>query len=194
MGWQWDGWAAAALVGCALTVGCSEPAGELDADVVHDIARTPGDAIGLDRSGEYDAELTAVQCDCPDLGTLEGISLCQGSGPISPMPGDKIFVTIDVVQTDGIILIRYDGQALTGGLDADGSFAAGGLFDMDTLVTTGEIITRMDGEFDDEASTNAFDATIKNRLHGDAAAGLGEGSDRTSLDCVETFSLDATGR
>ena len=174
--------------------GCKDDPGELDPDVVHDIARTPGDAVGLDLTGDYDAEVTPITCDCPFIGPLAGLSLCQGSSPGSTAPRETTFFALTVLQTDGLIVLRYEDLTLTGGLNADGSFSAGGIIDISTLLTSGDIITRIDGEFDDTAGIDQFEASIAHRLRGDVLALPDIDNETSSFDCVETFTLQATRR
>ena len=171
--------------------GCKEEPGDLDPQVVHDLARQPGTALGLELTGDFDGELVVEDCQCPELTSLEGLSLCQGAGPLAPDPGDSLFLAFEVVQTDGILLFRYSDLSLTGPIDEDGAFAVGGVFDMTTLFTTGKTVTRVDGEFD---GPDEFTALIRNRLAGEVMPGLGELTEQQSIDCVETFTLDALRR
>lgn len=175
--------------------GCKDEPGELDPDVVHDIARTPGDAMGLALTGDYDAEVTPITCDCPFIGPLAGLSLCQnGSLDSTDVPAETTFFALSVLQTDGLIVLRYKDFTLTGGLNADGSFSAGGVIDISTLLTSGKIITRIDGEFDDTADIDQFDASIAHRLRGDVLPLPDIDNETSSFDCVETFTVQATRR
>lgn len=182
----------AAMVVATAASACAEPAGALDPDVVHDLSRTPGDAAGSDHSGVYEGQLIIESCGCPNLGTLDGFSVCRGVAPFATMEGDRVFAAVYVVHTDGILLVEVDGIALTGGIDGDGTFSVGALFDMTTLVTSGDIVTRLDGDFDPADNFRAFEGRLQTRLHGDAAApGLDELGQRTRFDCVETLMLEA---
>lgn len=184
----------AAALPCVLSwgaSGCAEDPGELDRDVVHDLSRQPGDANSLLLSGNYDAQLVPVECGCPQSAVLEGLSLCQGTGLLSPMVGDTLFITFDVVQSGGLLLMRYYDRSVTGGIYESGDFALGGVFDMSSLVTSGEIVTRLDGTFDTTGTTDRFESMMRLRLHGEAAVSLSDEDDRMSIDCVETFELTA---
>ena len=102
---------------------------------------------------------------------------------------------MEVVHTDGFVLLRYQDLSLTGPIDADGDFAAGGLFDMTTLVSEGDIVTRIDGEFGtNRDGDRGFEATLRHRLRGSAAVELGSPDSMQSVDCTETFSVRAQMR
>jgi len=176
---------------------CQETPGELDPDVVHDLSRLPGDGDELDLGGTYSGQLTIVECGCPKVGALEMRSLCNGMGEIVPEVGQSGFVLFDVVQTDGILMLRLEGLALTGPIYADGEFTVGGLFDMTTAITSGSIVTRLDGTFDLDTDRPEVEAVARVRLQGDAAIDVepdAEGggdpdADRTSLDCLERYEI-----
>ena len=173
----------------ALTVGCQETPGELDPEVVHDLARQPGDGLDLDLTGTYSGQITIAECGCPEIDALKERSLCNGIDGVNPEVGSSGFVAFEVVQTDGILMLRLDPLSLTGPIFEDGEFSVGGLFDMTTAFSTGSIVSRMDGTFDIDSNRNDLEALAQVRFSGDAAFDIESMDDRTSLDCVERYEI-----
>jgi len=168
---------------CALLApGCAEEPGELDPEVVHALSRRPGDAVGLARSGFYDVDLTLVSCDCPDYAGLEILTPCPDTAT-----GDAYFISVELIQADGLILIRMADESITGGLNVDGTFSTGGVFDLSSPLASIEYVTRLDGTFDPESFNGEFEATLLRHLEGDAVTGAD--ATRTNVDCGEHFEL-----
>lgn len=182
------GGSVAAVLALALT-SCQETPGELDPQVVHDLSRQPGDGLDLDLTGTYSGQITIVECGCPELDALTDRTLCNGIGGIVPEVGQTGFVSFEVVQTDGILMLRLETLSLTGPIYEDGEFSVGGLFDMTTAVSTGNIVSRIDGTFDVDSNRNDLEALAQVRLKGDAAFDIDSMDDRTSLDCVERYEI-----
>ena len=180
------------VAGLTLGSGCQETPGELDPEVVHDLSRRPGDAEGLDLTGAYAGQITLLECGCPELDGLEGLSICHGMGGLKPEAGDSGFLMFEVVQTDGILMMRVEDLSLTGPVDDDGAFAVGGVFDMTTIATTGKIVTRVDGNFDPDSNRNRLEADAAVRITGEAAVAHGALDDRTSIDCVERYEIEGS--
>ena len=165
-----------------LAAGCADEPGEFDPETVHALSRRPGDATGLERSGFYDVDMTLVTCDCPDYAGLEILTPCPDAAA-----GDAYFISIELIQADGLILIRFADESITGGLNLDGTFSTGGVFDLSSPLASIEYVTRLDGAFDPESFTGRFDATLIRRLKGDAVTGTD--ATRTDIDCGEHFEL-----
>lgn len=148
------------LLACAaLLAACDDPEPDaLDPAVVDAVAKSEGDADGDARSGFYALTTTESRtCDCPEL---QGFDLCSvnfaqiGGGSAS-----------EFVQYDGYLLFSPDSETpMSGRVDDDGSFDLGGLGDLDTLFTAGEMVTRLTGEFSGDTLTavlrTRFDGTI----------------------------------
>lgn len=164
----------------ALAAGCAEADDDLDSDVVNALAVTEGNALGFDRTGDYTASLTELECSgCVGLLELAPYSACAltaaGSIPAT--------IAISALQTDGVLLLGYDGTATTGPLDADGAFAVGAVVDLSTPVSDGHAVMRIDGEFLPDAEPDRFDAEIRRRITGRAES--------NRIDCFERFALEA---
>ena len=105
--------------------------------------------------------------------------------PLQLVPGEMV-VDVDVVETDGLLLVRMPGVGmLTGPIDADHHYSVGGLLDLGSPVGHGAIVFRSDGRFFDagftppgESYTNwRAEGTLRRRAYGE----LGD----ESTDCTE---------
>ena len=181
--------AAVLALASTISTGCRETPGELDPQVVHDLSRQPGDSEDLDLTGTYSGQITIAECGCPEIEALKERSLCNGIDGVNPEVGQSGFVSFEVVQTDGILMLRLDPLSLTGPIYEDGNFSVGGLFDMTTALSTGNIVSRMDGTFDLDSNRRDIEALAQVRFNGDAAFDIESTDDRTSLDCVERYEI-----
>lgn len=175
-------------------LGCSEPVDDLDPDTVAQLGREVGDAMGPARSGRYRWQLSDAGCGCDDLLTGAQLTLCgallAGGGP-GPWTAD-----LDIWVADGQLQIGIDlapNAAMVGAFHDDGSARVGAVSRLDTLLTTGDVVTRFDGAFTEagEPETGAgsivVEGELRQRLVGEAT--LGE--EGQSIDCRE--SLQVTG-
>lgn len=176
----------AAVFALALT-GCQETPGELDPQVVHDLSRQPGDGLDLDLTGTYSGQITVAECGCPEIAALEEMTICNTA--IDPEIGSTGFVSFEVVQTDGILMLRLETLALTGPIYADGTFSAGGLFDATTPLTTANIVSRIDGTFDLDSNRTDVEALAQVRFRGDAAFDIDAMENQSAVDCVERYEI-----
>jgi hypothetical protein len=167
-------WAAIAVVFTA----CTGDPDDLDPEVVRDLSVTSGNAIGLQRSGEYVAELEVLECSgCAAILELAGQGTCALAS------GDSITEPISLVQSDGVLLMNHRDVAAVGPLDADGQFALGSLADLSSALAELRVVARVDGAFEDDTSSS-FTGVIRQRTHGGTSAG-------DLLDCYETFGISA---
>lgn len=128
-----------ALAAAMLVVGCTDAYDPYAAEVVADLARHPGDALGNARSGTYEVGVDPGSCDCPTIGALP---LCAPANIAAP--GSVYFA--ELVEGDGVLLMRLVTVELVGAIDGDGSFAIGLVQNLDGLAASGEDIMRVDGE------------------------------------------------
>jgi hypothetical protein len=169
------------LVPLALLVGCAEPYDALDPDVVNDLARTQGNALGYAYSGDYRVEFDETECgDCNVVGVqFLGLMPCLEDpqavdfGPLTTL--------VRVIHSDGVLRMHEMQVAGTGPVDADGSFAVGRVASLDAGLGEGTAVMRVDGRFDGDG---AFEATMQQHI-------VGSFSDE-SYDCRRTFELTAT--
>lgn len=170
------------FVPLCLVGGCEDDPGDLDRDVVSDLSRDHGDALGTSRSGTYDVIIRSEMCTCPDFqtGDLEGSSPCA----LLELTGGAVGGLVDVVETDGLLLMRVQGFSLTGPIDDDGGFVAGAVLDLTSPLGEGAEIVRADGNFEPRQATWAFAATLRRRLVGNLL--------EDSVDCTERFTLEGS--
>jgi hypothetical protein len=169
----------AALCGL-LAVGCGEEAGDLDPDVVNRLARTQGNAVGFDLSGEYEIHVTVDCGECPPVLFLPQLSMCTALGGVASAGADVVAIGT-LVQSDGTLLINALDIGGTGPLDSDGLFAVGRVADLTTAISEGHVVLRVDGGFDLEAERPTFEATMRQRIEGK----VGD----LEADCLQTFDL-----
>jgi hypothetical protein len=179
-----------ALVVVLLLASCRAEPGELDRDVVLALSRTRGGAEGIERTGRHAVTLFAESCGCPRaaLQPFDWASLC---GPALLLEGEAAS-EIDVVETDGLLLVRIPGVgSLTGPIDPDDGFSVGAVIDLGSPVSHGSIVLRADGFF---RPTNApvpapyspwaIETTLRRRLVGEIA--------EEPMDCTEIVWVEDT--
>jgi len=169
----------AGLVGAvAIASACADDPGPLHPETIAELARSKGDARGYGKSATYDATLTPGSCDCPAvMFPVDAFgSLCL----LQLVP--QAFVTVDVVQTDGTLLVEFEPFELVGPIDQDGTFALGALDGLPSFVT-GQRTARLDGSFED---TDLFVGEFAQ--HYDAQLIDQE------IDCTERFGIEAIRR
>ncbi len=140
-----------------LLSGCGDPPVEdpLSDEAIEDVVEDEGDAQGDDWSGIYSLTLDQTACDCP---TVAGqIDLCE-----QLTAGNR--VDVEVAQSEGYLQIMLTGYQLAGPVEQSGAFLSGGLFDLTTVVTTGNLAVRLDGQFSQLADTAQLDGTLKFRI------------------------------
>ena len=169
---------AAGLIALALASGCADEHGPLHPDTVLELARTKGDARGYAKTATYDAMLTPGSCDCPAV--MFGLDAFGSLCTLQLVP--EAFVTLEVVQNDGTLLVQFEPFELVGPLDDDGTFSLGAL-DRLQAFETGYRAARIDGAFED---TDLFVGEFAQ--HYDAKAL------EQSVDCTERFGVEAIRR
>ncbi len=154
----------------ACTAACvAEDEDPLSLEALQRVARAQGDAEGQDLSANYVVSGDALGCDCPEI---EGLDLC---GILSI---DAPVLPAAVSHYDGLVVIEISGTiSLIGGVWSDGSFAVASILDAGVIGTGGEILSLVEGTFDDEG----FVGEMVNRFSG---AYLGE-----AIDCRGTSAL-----
>jgi hypothetical protein len=160
------------------TIGCADDPGALDREVVGELTVTAGNAVGFQRSGVYRADLEVVECTgCDAILDLGGQGMCS-------IGGASTFIDqIEVLQTDGILLLEYRDLYSVGPLDADGMFAVGSVSDLSNALAELDVVLRIDGTFDDDVDAR-FTGLVRQRTRGSTAAG-------ELLDCHEAYEIVA---
>jgi len=150
---------------------CSQPATDpLDPAEVAAAAKDEGDAMGTERSGDYQLQLNGTpSCDCP---MTSEIALCSVDLSTLTVAG----VAVTMTQSDGYLQlsgVSTEGRIdLSGALEASGAFALAGIYDLGNVLGEGNLYVRLDGRF---TSPDAFTATLLDRA-------LGSYGDQ-SIDC-----------
>ena len=154
----------------AWTAACvAEDEDPLSQEALQRVARAQGDAEGQELSANYVVGGDAQGCDCPEI---EGLDLC---GILSI---DAPVLPAAVSHYDGLVVIEISGTiSLIGGVWSDGSFAVASILDAGVIGTGGEILSLVEGTFDEEG----FVGEMVNRFSG---AYLGE-----AIDCRGTSEL-----
>lgn len=189
---------ARAWVGCSALalscwLGCSaqpEP-GPLDAGVVSAMSLEQGDAEGLTLSGTYVVTFEEIDCGC-DQDDLVGFSTCVALGVSTLFPQGAGLLRF--VQGDGRLSVLSEAAnvgPLIGPLDQDGTFSGGIVLDVVSVIR-GELVTRIDGEFDELASEEpTVSGTIRYRA--DAVVtqqNLAGEFNETRLNCIDEVSFE----
>ena len=117
---------------------CAEEEDPLSAEVLQQIGRSQGDAVGSERAGVYLLAGDAGPCDCPEVG---GLDLCGALAFDAPAWPAQVY------QHEGLMVLDIAPVlTLYGRLDADGAFivdsrglvvAASGLLGADVVEETG---------------------------------------------------------
>lgn len=170
---------AAAVVTLAALVGCGSDDGPLDADTVAGLVRTPGSAEGYARTGLYDATLLPESCDCP---AVTGMTLCL----LAAVP--EAFASLDIVQSDGSLVVPIEIYELVGPLQDDGTFTVGAVDDLTNALVDGRHIARFDGEF---AEDGGFAGDFAHRYQ---ATFIDTMLEEREVDCTERFTVEAVRR
>lgn len=158
----------------ALTLGaCPEdqPTDPLDPATIAAVAEAEGDARGTAFGGPYILASTQRACDCPRGAELD---------PCTALPG--LDGLADVTHVDGYLtLVPVSGLVtfgMSGAVDRDGGFALAAISGIDSLISSGSIYARLDGEF----AGKSFTAELTYRLLGTI------GDD--ALDCRAIFAVE----
>jgi len=148
------------LVALALAASsCTSPAPEdpLSDEAVEDVISDQGDAMGDQWTGTYALALSQTTCDCPTIAGV--INLCEQIAS-----GNEI--KVDVVQAGGYVQVAIEGYQLGGPVDQAGVFAAAGLFDLTTVLSSGGLTVRLDGQFKGSADAANLDGVLVFRIDG----------------------------
>ena len=144
----------------------------LSVESLQRVARAQGDAEGQELAGNYVLSGEGQDCDCPEVEGLDLCGLLSIDAPVLPAA---------VSHYDGLVVIEISGTlSLIGGAWSDGSFAVASILDAGIIGTGGEILSLVEGTFDE----NGFSGEMVNRFVG---AYLGEeydcrgGSELTAL-------------
>lgn len=154
-----------------LLAACEREPGPLDVETLQALARHQGDAVGEPFAGAYLILGERVGCDCP---TVMNIDLCTVLGLGAPA------IPTQILQQDGLLVLDLAGTvSYVGGVDQGGEFAVAAIIDASLIAASGEIRSRIDGEFTDAG----FTGTLQNRLVGTYV--------REDVDCHATVALEA---
>lgn len=152
-----------------------QPLDPLDPAVLADIAEAGGDAEGGALSGRYAVVAAPATCDCPAR---------AGIDPCGPEFAVLLGLTgaVDVTQVDGYLTwmpVAGDiALGMSGAVDHDGAFALAALYDLGSLLSTGDLHARMDGAF---AADRSLAGDVDLRLRGELPDG--------PLDCRLGFTV-----
>jgi hypothetical protein len=189
--------------------GCYDGFDPLDPEVLAEVARTRGDALGFERSGIYGGEIEVLDCGC--YGALDAsgfdVSLCIALENLE-MLGVPPMLDLEIVQADGTLRVRalrfggfFDSQVqlvpvFYGPLHADGRMSAAGVLQADAITAQGQVLGRLDGTVELVDGEWAFVGEYRQRYALDLigmSAVLDFGVDDpevTSIDCRERIALD----
>lgn len=152
-----------------------QPADPLDPHALAELAKDGGDAEGDALSGRYAVAGAPAACDCPER---MGVDLCAPEfAALTGLTG-----LVEVTQVDGFMTwIPVAGGAtlgMSGALDRDGAFVLAGLYDLGSLLSTGDIYARLEGAF---AGDRSITGAVDYRLLGELADG--------PVDCRVRFTI-----
>ena len=173
---------ARAMVALVLATGCADDLGPLHPDTIAELTRSKGDAHGYGHTAIYDATLLPDECDCPAVTVPNGMTGGGSLGSLCILQlVSQAFVTVEVVQNDGTMLLRFELFEMVGPIDADDTFSIGA-YDGLSAFEAGHRTARLDGHFEDDDFFGDF------AQHYD-----GETLDQ-SFDCRESFGVEAIRR
>ncbi len=183
---------------CMATPGCYDGFDPLDPEVLAEIARERGDADGIGKTGVYRGTFDPIDCGCTQLVIGFDVSLCA---LISTATGFTDNLDVEVIQADGTVRITtlplsFNGNTaeplllptLYGPLDSDGTIAAGGVVQADSIVVGGQVYGRMDGTLVGET----LEVDYRQRVVVDVLGGADERAPIDSIDCRERIGMSLT--
>jgi hypothetical protein len=198
---------ATAVLASVLVTGCYDGFDPLDPEVLAEVARTRGDAVGFERSGIYVGTFDVLECGCSGLDAQINVTLCTLI-ELQEQVGGTALADIEIVQADGTVRItalQFDGgfdasgpllPVFYGPLQADGRVSAAGVLQADAIAVQGQVLGRVDGVVEREDDTWVFVAELQQRYAVDLLSGqdfldIGlEGGEIQSVDCRERIALD----
>ena len=144
----------ATLLGAALACQAEQPGDPLDPELLQALGMERGSASGSARSGGWSFSFERRACDCPTVEVEQAsVELCELA---SFRPLDA-----SVVELDGLLIVEFPAamlSALTGPIEADGSFSVAGRHDASSVTGPLELLARFDGSFDDEDASASGEA------------------------------------
>lgn len=186
------------LIAATLLCACEDEPRGLTAQDVHDIQLEVGDAEGYAWTGVYTAAIVPIDCPCEQT-PLPELSYCSAA---MLYPNQQITESIEVVHTDGTLLMRARGVTYFGPAWSDGSFVVGEAVNLSSAITDGYRVGLFEGTIDQSADFAArIEGTIRVRTAGKifvisgadgvdpSAGGFGELSG--DVDCTETVEISA---
>lgn len=185
------GTSVAVITALVALIGCEEPAGPLDRDVVNALTQLQGDEVGTQRSGLYILTAEPEECGCDlDFG-LESFSACAWVELVGNLAGgDEAGALAAAVEaTDGTVVMHLPGapnSLLVGAMYDGGNVSVGSVTTLGTFAVQGNLITRIDGDFDLTDGEYEFEGELQHRAVGRTAIETEVGTD---VDCVERVSL-----
>jgi hypothetical protein len=203
---RWGIGAIGALTAAIVAPGCRDEVDPLDPEVLAELARSRGDAQGIDRSGIYVGTFEVLHCGCGEIDTPYDVSLCTAAENL-PF-GAPPLLQLELVQADGSVRIQalalgdfFESEAVLlpvfyGPLQADGRLSAGGVLQADALLVQGQVLGRIDGisEFDDELGWGLvveYQQRYAIELLADPGVlDIGLDVESQSVDCRERVGLD----
>lgn len=186
--------------------GCYEGFDPLDPEVLAEVARSRGDAVGFERSGVYVGTFEVHECGCGEVDSRFDVSLCTTFERIEEL-GLPPVLELELVQADGTVRIEalglgdfFEEQALLlpvfyGPVHADGRLAAAGVLQADAIAVQGQVLGRIDGTSEQVAGEWALVAEYQQRYAVDFITApdvldIGIEGESLSVDCRERIGLD----
>jgi len=195
-------------VTASITPGCHEELDPLDPEVLAEVARTRGDAQGIERSGIYVGMFETLECGCSGVDAAYDLSLCTAVERLEDL-GLPPWLQLELVQADGSVRIQALGLAdffeaeasllpsFYGPLHSDGRLSVAGVLQIDALVASGSVLGRIDGTSELEPEGWALVAEYQQRyaldlvIQPDVLDFGGEDEVEVQpVDCRERVSLD----
>lgn len=193
--------------------GCYDGFDPLDPEVLEEVVRTRGDALGVGHSGIYTGTFETLECGCPpidpQLDVPYGATLC-GLIEWTNTAGVDDLLRVEIVQADGSVRVRAQDltaspedqplllPVLYGPLGSDGQISAGGMLQANALIVQGEARARIDGTLDGEPGAGTLEVEYQQHnsveLIGSDFGVVLDGFDRNdevlqTLDCRERVAL-----
>jgi hypothetical protein len=197
----------AALAALAAT-GCPEDPDPLDPEVLTELARSRGDAQGIEHTGVYQGTFEVLECGCSELDVPFNPSLCASIEAAEAIGLPRV-AELELVQADGTVRLRalglgdfFEEQAsllpvFYGPLQADGRFSAAGVLEADALAVQGRVLGRIDGVIEPSDEVWSLVGEYQQRYAVDLFAspdvldvGIDDSTSVQSVDCRERIAVD----
>lgn len=189
-------------------IACYDGFDPLDPERLAEIARSRGDALGIEWSGQYFGDAEPLECGCEQVDDADVLSLCgvvdqfgelglPAAFPLTVVQADgtlQVFLLPPQQDVDGVSILN---PTLYGPVHADGRVSAAGSLLGDGLLIRGQVLARIDGTVTADAEgTRTLEAQIQQRYVVQLAQSVDSldiGNDQAQfrdIDCRERVALD----